>query len=78
MIAFARAVSLKGASSLAYFYCSGERSTGFASTHERRAGRWRLIVFVLSCHSGQEGCQPIIQTMRYFIDLRIVKLRKEC
>jgi AcrR family transcriptional regulator len=38
----------------------------------------RLIVFVLSCHSGQEDRQSIIQTMRYFIDLRIVKLRKKC
>jgi len=38
----------------------------------------RLTVFVLLCNSGQEGRQSIIQAMRYFIDLRIVKLPKEC
>src|SRR5262245_64437311 len=46
------------------------------SDSETTTSRCQSERSVLLRHSGQEGRQPIIQTMCYFIDLRIVKLCK--
>ena len=66
-------------SATSFYFSSGRNGGRYGALRERllpcrQTSQTRMPTFDLAV----EGRQSIIQAMRYFIDLRIVKLCKEC